>query len=394
MQALTPPTPSRIESSPEQKRVGGARTSRSLLLPLPPNGALPPTPAATAWDGQNLFTPAEPMDSHSPPAALRRESMVVPPSERLVRVAKGSGVNIFRMDRSPVGERTRSPWVLKKTNVSPGLVRERRRVERTLEHEACLLSQMHHPHIIGFRAAQRLNDGHLCLALEHCDLSLYALVQERLFSLQPRSDSFGGCVSPARETRAGALFSAAEILGVSRCIASGLAYLHSEHRLMHGDVKSANVLVSRDLSTVKVCDLGVSIPLAHDLSAALEHIVEYEGTEPWRPPETLPDAGLGASGEATLCDRTDVFAFGLVIWEMLTGDVPHAAALSRGEEEYRAALGTRPELPPLPPQYDFAVQLFRCCTQHLPCRRPSANEVLDCCTCGSLASLPKDPEEG
>ena len=32
-----------------------------------------------------------------------------------------------------------------------------------------MLSQMCHPNIVGFRAAQRLPDGHLCLALEHLD---------------------------------------------------------------------------------------------------------------------------------------------------------------------------------------------------------------------------------
>ena len=251
-----------------------------------------------------------------------------------------------------------------------------------------MLSQMKHPNLVGFRAAQRLNDGHLCLALEHLDLSLYALVQERQFAIASAS-RYGGCISPSREERAGAVFSADEILRVGRCTSAGLAYLHNEHRLMHGDVKSANVLVSRDLRLVKVCDLGVSIALTHDLSAALQHDAQYEGTEPWRPPETLKGEGeRGHMGEAEICDRTDVFAFGLVVWEMLTGDVPHASQLSAGEQVYRAALGTRPAIPPLPPSYEFATQIFQVCTQPLPCQRPSAAELLDCFTTGSVASLP------
>ena len=58
------------------------------------------------------------------------------------------------------------------------------------------------------------------------------------------------------------------------------------------------------------------------------------------------------------CDRSDVWAFGLVIWEMLTGDVPHTATVPHAKPRYRAAIGTRPPLPPQPPDYGPAAQLF------------------------------------
>ena len=57
-----------------------------------------------------------------------------------------------------------------------------------------MLAAMNHPNIVGFRAAQRLTDGHLCLALEHCEASLYSFIQERV---KPH----GGCVSPTREVK-------------------------------------------------------------------------------------------------------------------------------------------------------------------------------------------------
>jgi PDZ-binding kinase len=300
----------------------------------------------------------------------------------MVRMAQGSGVSVYRMDRSPREGRPRSPWVLKKANVSPLLVRERRRVERTLEHESCMLAAMSHQNIVGFRAAQRASDGHLCLALEHCEISLYQLIQERV---KPH----GGCVSPTREARAGEVFSAAETAQIAHAIAAGLAYLHGSHRLMHGDVKSANILLARDLSRIKLCDLGVSIPLKHDLSRPLEPGSMYEGTEPWRPPEALRSDGDSEEGDGSdsacaegmhLCDRTDIFAFGLVLWEMLAGDVPHAAKLAvKGDkkgEAWKSAIGTRPPLPSLPSAYERLERIFRCCTQRLPDRRPSAAELL------------------
>ena len=109
-----------------------------------------------------------------------------------------------------------------------------------------MLANMHHPNIVGFRAAQRLQDGHLCLALEHCEASLYSVIQERV---KPE----GGCVSPSREARAGWVFTPSEVYIIGHRIAAGLAYLHNQHHLMHGDVKSANILLSRDLQRIKVC---------------------------------------------------------------------------------------------------------------------------------------------
>lgn len=258
-------------------------------------------------------------------------------------------------------------------------VRERRRVERTLDNESSLLSAMRHPNIVGFRAAQRLSDGHLCLALELCEVSLYALIQERL---KPH----GGCVSPMRGSLVGNIFTAEEVRRIGHSMAAGLAYVHNKHHILHGDVKSSNILLSRDLQCVKLCDLGVSMPLRADLSTSLHAGVSYEGTEPWRPPETLlsgaPDFLDEEAPSSTddalpmrVCDRTDVFAFGLVLWEMFTGEVPHAEVLVKGNEPYRAALGTRPQLPALPEGYALVEQVFYRCTQRDPDCRPSAAEL-------------------
>ena len=177
--------------------------------------------------------------------------------------------------------------------------------------------------------------------------------------------------------------------------------MHETQGLLHGDVKSANVLVDvgadgRELRTVKLCDLGVSMPLGDVRRNGVREIREpelhvYEGTEPWRPPEAFGWGGCIAGrldeeedclrrtpsggGGMCLCDRSDVFAFGLVLWEMLTGDVPHASVSQHGEEPYRAALGTRPPLPPLPAACSALAHTFWCCTQEEPCARPAAAEL-------------------
>ena len=185
---------------------------------------------------------------------------------------------------------------------------------------------------------------------------------------------------------------------IGNAIASALAYLHEVQGLLHGDVKSANVLIDvgpnqRELRAVKLCDLGVSIPLSELRRNNVREIKDpelhvYEGTEPWRPPEAFGWGGGCADGrldEETpaaesrgmcLCDRSDVFAFGLVIWEMLTGDVPHASVSQHGVEAYRATLGTRPPLPPLPATYEALAHSFWACTQQEPRCRPAAAELV------------------
>ena len=123
----TPPTPSGMYDglySPEAKHHQRHLPSSSVRLPL---SLVPQTPAGMAGCSQSpaLCTPANYncAGSCTPPSELRRKSLVVPVSERLVKVAKGSGVSVYRLDRSPREGRPRSPWVIKKTDISPILVR-------------------------------------------------------------------------------------------------------------------------------------------------------------------------------------------------------------------------------------------------------------------------------
>lgn len=48
---------------------------------------------------------------------------------------------------------------------------------------------------------------------------------------------------------------------MARDVASGLKYLHEEKKLLHGDLKSGNVLIKGDFKIAKLCDFGVSLKL-------------------------------------------------------------------------------------------------------------------------------------
>jgi sulfatase modifying factor 1 len=90
----------------------------------------------------------------------------------------------------------------------------------------------------------------------------------------------------------------------------GLGHLHHA-RLVHRDVKPDNVMISKD-GQVKLTDFGVSASLGEQLSGA----VGSAGTLRYMAPEAL-------RGE--ICDaRTDVYAVGLMAYQLLTGGFPYA----------------------------------------------------------------------
>jgi serine/threonine protein kinase len=95
-------------------------------------------------------------------------------------------------------------------------------------------------------------------------------------------------------------------------VARGLAYLHSEVRVIHRDVKSANVLLDRGCQG-RVGDFGIAKSL-NDNNAGITsthmHTEHVMGTQVYMAPEYK-------NGE--LSTKVDAFAFGLVVLETLTG---------------------------------------------------------------------------
>ncbi|XP_072963702.1 uncharacterized protein [Typha angustifolia] len=97
--------------------------------------------------------------------------------------------------------------------------------------------------------------------------------------------------------------------------AFGMEYLHSKN-IVHFDLKSDNLLVNlRDPQRpiCKVGDLGLSKVKCQTLISG-----GVRGTLPWMAPELLN------GGSSLVSEKVDVFSFGIVMWELLTGDEPYA----------------------------------------------------------------------
>ncbi|KAG2423341.1 hypothetical protein HXX76_015389 [Chlamydomonas incerta] len=160
------------------------------------------------------------------------------------------------------------------------------------------------------------------------------------------------------------------LLRTSLELARGLLHLH-DTGLVHGDFKPANVLLasSRDDRrgfNAKVADFG----LLHVLPQHANSLT----TESFGSPAYMaPEAFLGKASKAT-----DVYSFGVCLWELLCGRTPYSDA--RGVRDLVAdlAAGRAPALvwPDGAEMADGIIALGRRCMSQRPEDRPDFKEVV------------------
>ncbi|KAG8984490.1 hypothetical protein FRB93_006452 [Tulasnella sp. JGI-2019a] len=154
-------------------------------------------------------------------------------------------------------------------------------------------------------------------------------------------------------------------------IASGLAYLHSNH-VIHGDLKAVNILLDNSLQP-KICDFGLTKVLysSYDLtSKALKGV----GTYRWMSPELLK-----GDEHTVKTTASDVYAFGIVIAEILSARVPFSRHGSTVSFALAVIDGERPQLEPLSREgqpFQNLWDLAASCWKSHPPLRPTANDIV------------------
>ena len=187
-------------------------------------------------------------------------------------------------------------------------------VER-FRREARSVAQLSHPHIVTV-IDRGEDDGQQFIVFEYVD-------GENLKQLVERT-------GPLPTQRA---------LELAVAVADALGFAH-EHGLIHRDVKPQNVLLTRD-GEAKVTDFGIA------RSFEVEHGMTQTGTVLGTSNYLSPEQ---AGGKPTT-PATDVYSLGIVVYELLTGEVPFpgenfvAIAMKHINEPPPDLLAQRPDVP-------------------------------------------------
>ena len=150
--------------------------------------------------------------------------------------------------------------------------------------------------------------------------------------------------------------SVAEALRIAGQIALALEAAH-ERGIVHRDLKPGNVMVRPD-GTVKVLDFGLAKSFRDHIGAGTTTVtatgLAVVGTAAYMSPEQARGAEVDP--------RTDVWAFGCVLYQMLTGLRAFDGATA--SDAIASVLTREPDLEALPPQVDPSVRrLLRRCLQ-------------------------------
>lgn len=144
----------------------------------------------------------------------------------------------------------------------------------------------------------------------------------------------------SRLLRARGALPPAEAAAILRQLATALAFAHSRG-IVHRDVKPANVAIDEQ-GHVKLMDFGLARPIPREPGTARARSIE--GT----PQYVAPEIATGRQADG----RADIYAFGVMAFEMLTGRLPfletNVVALLKAHicDAPPDIAALRPDLPP------------------------------------------------
>jgi tRNA A-37 threonylcarbamoyl transferase component Bud32/tetratricopeptide (TPR) repeat protein len=236
-------------------------------------------------------------------------------------------------------------------------------IER-FKREIQLAAQLRHPHIVPVLAAGA-SEG----------LPYYTMPLEEGHSLRARLSKSG----PMPVT---------EVISVLRDVAKALAYAH-DRGVVHRDIKPDNVLLTGGAAVVT--DFGVAKALAasrrENVGVTLTQIGSSLGTPAYMAPEQ-------AAADENTNHRADIYAYGVMAYEMLAGRAPFHG--KSGQKLLAAQMSERPEpieeiRPDVPPLLGQLV--MKCLEKDADDRPQSATDlvrVLETVTSGG--NMPAMPE--
>lgn len=190
--------------------------------------------------------------------------------------------------------------------------------------------------------------------------------------------SLENLLSLSRHTRT--VISMMEKLRLLCDIARGLAELHAVG-LVHSDIKPENVLLSTHKPPkIRLADFGLAILTSTDANisaSSLSDTKHLRGTPVYCAPELLVNPYEEFTGSVAKSSRkTDMYAFAMLAWEMLTQQKPFAEISNESVLCSRVHKGFRPSLEILPTDTPAAVvTMITSCWDKDRSRRQSAPQA-------------------
>jgi serine/threonine-protein kinase len=140
----------------------------------------------------------------------------------------------------------------------------------------------------------------------------------------------------------------ADAVRIAGEVASALDYAH-RHNVIHRDIKPENILLHDGRALV--ADFGIALAASKAGGTRMTETGMSLGTPHYMSPEQ-------AMGEREITARSDVYALGCVLYEMLTGEPPFTGATAQAIVARVLTENPRPMLPQrhtIPPQVEAAV---------------------------------------
>lgn len=168
----------------------------------------------------------------------------------------------------------------------------------------------------------------------------------------------GGSVYDYLHKHKGA-FKLPSLLKVAIDVSKGMNYLH-QNNIIHRDLKAANLLMDEN-EVVKVADFGVARVKSQSGVMTAE-----TGTYRWMAPEVIEHNPYD--------HKADVFSFGILLWELLTGKLPYEYLTPLQAAVGVVQKGLRPTIPKN--THPKLAELLERCWQQDSTLRPDFSEII------------------
>ncbi|XWS40239.1 hypothetical protein CRYUN_Cryun18bG0123200 [Craigia yunnanensis] len=156
------------------------------------------------------------------------------------------------------------------------------------------------------------------------------------------------------------VFKLPSLIKVAIDVSKGMNYLH-QNNIIHRDLKAANLLMDEN-EVVKVADFGVARVKVQSGVMTAE-----TGTYRWMAPEVIEHKPYD--------HKADVFSFGIVLWELLTGKLPYEYLTPLQAAVGVVQKGLRPTIPKH--TNPKLTELLERCWQQDPTLRPDFSEIIE-----------------